>query len=61
MPMGNPFASKPQGIEIPGAPVRLPAMVKMSFKYILTGSSVLSPIGKAVVGDVGPMITSQFS
>ena len=54
-----PLPSKPQGIDIAGAPVRLAATVKMSFKYISTGSSVFAPIGNAAVGAVGPTITSQ--
>ncbi len=53
--------SKPQGIDIAGAPVRLAATVKMSFRYICTGSSAFAPIRNAADGAVGPMITSHFS
>jgi hypothetical protein len=38
------LASKPQGSRSPAMPVRLPAIVKMSFRYICTGSSLLAPI-----------------
>ena len=36
-----------------------PAIVKMSFRYICTGSSVFAPILNAADGAVGPMITSH--
>src|SRR5438067_1888831 len=57
----RPAASKPQGMESAGSPASGAETVKMSSKYICTGSSTLAPIGKAVVGDVGPMMTSQRS
>ena len=57
--MGRPPAVKPQGIDIAGAPARLAATVKMSFRYICTGSSDLAPRRNAAVGAVGPRITSH--
>ncbi len=38
------------GIDIAGGPVRLAAMVKMSFRYICTGSSVFAPSLNAARG-----------
>ncbi|MNF10219.1 hypothetical protein D3C80_2110960 [compost metagenome] len=35
-------------------------MVSISFKYIVSGSSVCEPSLNAVVGAVGPMTTSYF-
>ena len=53
-PIGRPRVSKPTGIERAGIPARLTEIVKMSLKYIDTGSLTFSPSKKAVVGDVGP-------
>src|SRR5712671_4387146 len=58
-PTGSPFASKPQGIDSAGSPASGAGMVKMSFRYICTGSSDLAPMANAVVGAVGPRMTSQ--
>jgi len=55
----QPFLEKPPGIEIAGVPVRLPAIVKMSLRYICTGSSAFDPSSKAARGRVGPSMTSQ--
>ena len=49
-----PFA----GMEIAGTPARFIGVVKMSDIYICNGSSVFSPILKAVSGVVGVIITS---
>src|SRR5262249_24089321 len=59
-PMGNPVRVKPAGMERPGNPARLTGMVKMSFRYIWSGSS-RSPILKATPGGVGATITSTRS
>ncbi len=52
---------KPQGTEIPGIPARLAVTVKMSQRYIWSGSAVFSPDVKAGNGEVGPAITSHVS
>ena len=44
-----------------GRPARLAEIVKMSCKYIETGSLVFSPNGKAVEGVVGKRIASTLS
>ena len=46
---------------MPGSPARLTGMVQTSFRYIASGSSVLAPISKATVGEVGAMIASNRS
>ena len=56
-PTGSPSES-PQGIEMPGQPARLTGTVSTSHTYIASGSSTLSPIGNATVGDVGVAIRS---
>ncbi|MNL66840.1 hypothetical protein D3C87_1913640 [compost metagenome] len=43
-----------------GMPARLTGMVKISFKYMVSGSSVWEPSLNAVVGAVGPITTSYF-
>ncbi len=60
-PTGSPASSKPQGIESAGRPASGALTVKMSPRYICTGSSLLAPSSKAVLGVVGPRITSQRS
>ncbi len=55
------IAAKPHGMEMPGLPARLVAMVKMSARYIFNGSSVRSPALKAGSGLVGQMMASTFS
>src|SRR5579862_1534131 len=59
-PMGRPEEVWPQGIEMPGMAARLAEMVKMSERYIESGSADFSPILKAGVGEVGQMIASHF-
>ena len=49
------------GTLIDGSPVRLALTVKMSFKYICTGSLVFSPSLNAGVGVVGVATTSTRS
>ena len=48
-------------MDMAGTPARLADMVKMSERYMVSGSEILSPILKATVGDVGVMMTSKFS
>ena len=57
-PSGYPFLSSPAGIEIPGKPAKLTGTVKISFKYIDTGSLVFSPILNAELGVEGVKIAS---
>src|SRR5438874_541908 len=45
--MGRPSVFLPHGTEIPGRPVRLQVMVKMSERYIETGSETFSSSLKA--------------
>tara|TARA_B100000287_G_scaffold104307_1_gene96546 strand:- start:134 stop:343 length:210 start_codon:yes stop_codon:yes gene_type:complete len=52
--------SKPAGIEIAGSPAIFTGIVHKSLWYIFIGSSVFSPISKAVVGEVGANRTSKF-
>src|SRR5690606_33069611 len=42
-PSGNPFASVAAGKAMAGKPARFAVTVKMSFKYIATGSALFSP------------------
>ena len=58
--MGRPACVYPQGTEMPGMPARFVEIVKMSERYIWSGSSIFSPILKAGVGVVGVRITSQL-
>ena len=59
-PNGYPLASWPAGIEIPGKPAKFTGTVKISFKYIETGSFVFSPILNAELGVDGVRIASTF-
>src|SRR5690242_11540362 len=52
IPMGKP-ADSPHGTEMPGIPVSEAVTVKISAKYIASGSSDFSPILNAGVGFVG--------
>ena len=56
-----PSDAKPHGTEIPGRPARLTLIVKMSLRYIESGSDAFSPTLNAVVGDVGASIASTLS
>ena len=49
----------PQGIDIPGMPARFTLIVKMSDRYIWSGSDDFSPILNAAVGAVGVAMTSH--
>jgi len=60
-PMGRPVEEKPHGTDIPGIPARLADKVKMSDKYMVSGSSTFSPILNAGVGAIGDTMTSQLS
>ena len=46
---------------MPGSPAMFTVTVKMSFRYISTGSPDFSPSAKAGAGVVGVRITSTFS
>ncbi len=52
-------AARPQGSDSAGRPARFAGTVKMSARYICSGSPVFSPRRKAGVGVVGVAITSQ--
>src|SRR5438094_10611900 len=58
-PDGSPAPSKPQGRARAGRPARLTEMVKMSDRYMVSGSAVFSPRRKAVVGATGVTSASQ--
>ncbi len=60
-PTGSPPSSTPTGMEIAGCPLRLEGMVHTSLMYIASGSWVLAPSAKAVVGLVGDTSTSTSS
>ena len=45
----------------PGSPDRFDGIVYVSHRYMASGLSVLSPIGKATVGDAGVSSTSACS
>ncbi len=57
-PIGSPQSSYPQGRDSPQMPARFSESVKMSARYMLSGSAARSPMGNAVVGLVGQAITS---
>jgi hypothetical protein len=44
-----------------GWPARFDGIVHTSLRYIASGSAVLAPSGKAVVGEVGDSSTSKRS
>ena len=58
--MGRPPAN-PHGTDRPGMPARLAGTVKMSARYIASGSAVFSPKRNAGEGVVGVATTSQDS
>ena len=57
--MGSLSFVNPHGTDMPGIPARLHDMVKMSDRYMVSGSWVFSPSLKAGVGHVGVAITSH--
>src|SRR3954468_18702911 len=62
----NPIGSfgdfvNPQGTLMPQMPARLQEIVKMSERYICSGSSDFSPTLNAAVGVVGVTMASTFS
>src|SRR5438093_890882 len=59
-PTGNPSES-PHGREMPGRPEMFTGRVKMSFRYIASGSFTFAPIANATVGDVGVTSASTSS
>src|SRR4030042_6724400 len=59
-PIGRLFELNPHGIEMPGTPAKFTEIVKISDRYIWSGSAVFSPILNAAVGEVGVTITSAF-
>ena len=56
-----PSGDSPPGTEIPGSPAMLTVTVKMSLRYICSGSPLTSPMPKAGPGVVGVSSTSTFS
>jgi hypothetical protein len=60
-PTGNLSLVKPQGMLIAGSPDRFALTVKMSARYICSGSDMRSPILNAAVGLVGIAIASTAS
>ena len=61
-PAGRPSsAASPIGSPNAQLPARFTGMVAMSLRYMASGSSSLSPSGKAVVGAVGESRTSHCS
>src|SRR3989338_4570287 len=60
-PIGRPDAVNPQGTESAGTPAKLAGIVKISERYIASGSVSFSPILKGGVGVVGDKIKSAFS
>src|ERR1700730_11275488 len=59
-PTGSPSLS-PEGIEIAGTPASGIGTVQKSFRYIVSGSSVLAPSSNAVQGLVGVTTKSKRS
>src|SRR5262249_31578615 len=57
--LGRRRALSPTGTVSPGMPARLAPMVKMSLRYMASGSSTFSPSLNASVGAAGSNITSQ--
>src|SRR5207249_1899010 len=58
-PMGKRRAN-PHGTLTPQIPARLALIMKMSHRYIFSGSAVFSPILNATSAVVGVAITSHF-
>ena len=58
--MGRLLFVNPHGMEMPGIPARFAEIVKMSERYIVSGSLIFSPILNAAVGEVGVIIASNF-
>jgi hypothetical protein len=56
--MGNPAWLNPHGNEMAGTPARFTEMVKISDKYIWSGSSLFSPNLNAGVGVTGVTMRS---
>jgi hypothetical protein len=56
-PTGSP-SERPQGTLRPGSPAMFTGSVQASFRYISSGSSVLAPILKATLGEVGAINAS---
>ena len=59
IPIGSPFLSYPQGVEMAGRPAIFARTVQISSKYIWAGCFSILPILYAVVGAVGVKIKSQ--
>ena len=60
-PSGVPSDDSPAGTLRPGSPAMFTVTVKISFRYISTGSPDFSPIAKAGPGVVGVRIASTSS
>src|SRR4030095_4647207 len=56
--LGSRLWVRPTGTVSPGMPARLAPIVKMSLRYIASGSSVFSPILKGSVGEAGNSMKS---
>ncbi len=52
-PSGRPSRDSPAGTEIAGKPAKLIGTVNTSSRYMVSGSSIFSPIANAGVGEVG--------
>ena len=61
MPSGRPPRVRPDGTEIAGRPASEAGTVKTSERYIVSGSSVFSPIRNAGPGIDGQTMTSTFA
>ncbi len=57
-PIGKLSVVKPHGMDIAGTPAKFIEIVKISDRYIWSGSVAFSPILNAALGDVGVTITS---
>ena len=53
MPMGKPSWLKPAGTLMPGKPAKFNEVVKISLKYICTGSALWLTMAGAAVGAAG--------
>ncbi len=59
-PIGSPALVNPQGCDSAGMPARFGATVRMSARYICSGSPIRSPNLNAGTGEVGVTIASQL-
>ena len=59
-PSGKPFVVCPAGMASPGIPAIFAGAVKISAKYIFSGSSFFSPNLNGGVGETGAIIASTW-